>query len=667
MAIYKNITVRGSFVYRKDGNTFFSGKNEDGKNIAIRLLEKEKDEFGNYLRINKNKLSKQLGISINDGVETYIEKNKNLTPEQAKNIREGTHVKLDEILNSKKCFVNFSSANGMYNRVTKTLMLDSFVESIDMDNGNFHSIKLTEFKKGYGRDQLPIQVDMKYKDQNGYTKNLKVGDIGKVPPENIIFIAKPLIPFMSNEDVDYLFDINQNNIAYKYKFIKEKGETPTFQNPHFANETSNITPQLKVSVPKSVLRHVGGEYKVLEDIFKITENKFQVPLSIDGESVRIDGSNLSKFQKSRDVIGACFTHTLNSCANSYAKLFGLLKASAEAIEEAKQVDKFNKIISKMNNETNPNQYYKSLDKLKDLIYKTGIENSPINISTFLSTTDSIKKLKNDPEYKAGYQNSIKKQTNGIVNTVKQNIITQLKIFSASETLSGKSVMKNILERVKPVYDDNKKIVDIDFKVDEKGKTILDYINVQVSGQVPVLKGSQKYPPISLKGMIQNNNIFVPFANRMESGYNMDSNRLFSLLGIPTVISPKRRNVKIDVANDTSEKLVKDNRGRKAGAQKESQNKQNQVSTIDAESQQKVELNAPQEKIQEEDKQEIKTPSSFDVASDVEASAVQAEELKTEEKALSIGIDESEVMSWLEEEAPDAGKAEQMASMPASIF
>jgi hypothetical protein len=698
MAIYKNITAKGK-ILKTDKAVFFQGRNADGLDVTIRFTGEEKNAKGGRLPIEIEAFKTALHSSISDSTAVYIDKNTRLNAQQISDLRNAVDTKSEELFNGEDCLLNFSSAQGFYNKEKKVLVLESEIKSKETKNGVFHSLKVTEFKKDFGRDMLPIEVDLKYKDGRGFSRKMKVGDIGIVKPTDVMMFAEPIKSFTDKENIDYLFDLNANNIEFNRASISGRGETPTFQNQHFTGDKKNITPQLNIFVSKSVLRHLGGEYGAIKSVFELTNNEFKVPLEVNGREVSIDGTNLEEFKKDRDVQNACMSYILSKSGNSYAKLFGFLKVSDDALKEAKDVDKYNKIVTKMQNSTTINKYLEESGKLQALINENGLENSPVGIKTFVSLVDSIKKLNNDATYKKGFEQSLNGMLGNIKTEVENQIKTQIYIYKNSKSESGKKVYENLSKRVEGVFDKEGRITSLDYKKDEKNKGILDYINVSVKGQVPMM-GSETYKAISLKGMINNNPTFTPFGNR-GTAFEIDSKRVLTLLGVPTVATKQKRVINIDVANDTNANLVKDNRGRKkkiaetpttdtpkpktttakvtptpaveTPAVVEVETPQVEAPIVEAPI---VETEAPQVETpiaevevpsveEQSQEQEDSTPTLFDEVDEVEISVADVSSISAEETELGIDIDELE--DWLSEEAPNAGKAEKQQSVTVPSF
>ena len=669
MAIYTNLTFKGKINTTKDGLAVFSGKNSDGQSVVVRLTGDERDSKGSRKSIHINDLKKELKSSIEDSVSAYIDKNKKLSPEQIKALQDNVDKEVDEIVNGKENIFNFSSVSGFYRKEQNAYVLEGAVISKESEKGVFHSLKLTEFKKLFGRDSMPIDVEFKYRSPDGYTRYLKVGDIDKVDPESVMLFGKSVKSFSDKKDIDYLFQINKDSILFNKEAIIKKGENPTFQNPHFQNSSTNITPQLNIYVAKKVLRHVDGELGAIKKVFEMTNNKLQVPLEINGKAIKIDGTNISDFEKEKDVLHASLSYILSKSGNSYAKLLTFLKAPDEAIVEAKDVDKFNRIVEKIKSSTTIDKYFDEVEKLQKALEKKGYENSPVEISTFISTVDSYNKLRNDEMYKKAYHQSMKGFLTDIKKEVEKQIATQVYIYKNSKSLNGQAIYDNILKRVTPKFDEDGKITRIDFNKDEKGKTILDYLDVKAKGQVPIIEANEKYTPTSLKGMINNKVVFSPFANRGKN-YELDDNRILTLIGVPTVATKMKREIKVDIKNDTSENLVKDNRGRPKKSQEPKndvpaspqaqEEKKNSAQSIEEASQsstiatQSATSNESNMQKNSSSVKEVASPSSFEDVSPIEISTKEAVEISSSE---DIGVDLEELNDWLNEEAPNAGKAE----------
>jgi len=672
MAIYTNSTFKGKINSTKDGLAVFSGKNSDGQSVIIRLTSDEKDAKGIRKSISMDNLRNELKSSIEDSVAVYIEKNKSLSPEQIQMLRNNVESEVESILSGKESVLNFSSVSGFYRKEQNTYLLEGAVISKESEKGVFHSLKLTEFKKLFGRDTMPIEVEFKYKSSNGYSKRLKIGNVGDIDPENIMLIGKPIKSFSEQKDVSYLFQLNKDSILFNRDAILKRGENPTFQNPHFQGSKTNIVPQLNIYVAKKVLRHVDGELGAIKKVFEMTNNKLQVPLEINGKPVKLDGTNLSEFEKDKDVLHASLSYILSKSGNSYAKLLTFLKAPNEAIEEAKDVDKFNKIVEKIKSATTIDKYFAEIDKLQVALEKKGYENSPVEMNTFVSTIDSYNKLKNDEMYRKAYHNAMNGFLSDIKKEVEKQISTQIYIYKDSKTANGRAIYDNILKRVTPKFDkEGKKIVGIEFLKDERGNTILDYLDVKVKGQVPIIEANEKYTPTSLKGMINNKVVFSPFGNRGKN-YELDDDKILTLIGVPTVATKVKREIKIDIKNDTSENLVKENRGRPKKSQQKEETKEEAAKNNSVDKVEQSAPNIPQDNsssIKNDEKEEkpsvetekasvsapeVSEPASFEDVPPIEVSTKEAVEISSVE---DIGVDLEELNDWLSDEAPSAGKAE----------
>jgi len=497
-------------------------------------------------------------------------------------------------------------------------------------------------------------MGVKYKNDEGYIRNATIGDLADINAKDAIFIGTPVKTFSTAENYEYLFEINENSIKLNKEMSERNGKTPTFQNPNYADSKDNITPQIRIHTSKSVLRHLSGEYGAIESVFKSTNNKFKIPLTVNGKSIKIDGENLEEFKKDKPILNACMNYVLSKTGDSYEKLFKLLKVDEPATKEAKLVDQFNKVVKKMNEQTTINGYFKETEKLKSLINKYGIKNSPIKIETFVSMLDSRNKYNNDSTYRKGFEKNIKAMLNNIKKEVESAIKTQIMIYKNSPTELGKSIFKKISERVELKYDKDGKNPELEYKKDNNGKTILNYISATVKGQLPMLQ-SEQYPPISLKAAINNNSVFRGFGNRALE--EVDTKKILSLLGVPTVVGNTRREISVDLKNDKNQNLYKDNRGRKA------QPKPNET-PVETPTQTETPVETPTVQTKTPVETPTQTEMSFEnVEEEIEIDNNQAKELQSSEVDISL----EDMEAFLKDSpVPSAGKAEAPSVSAPSI-
>jgi len=674
MAIYRNLTVSGK-VFTRNDKVFFSGKDTNGTVVGIKFKNGDKNTLGVKNDCNLEDFKQSIHDSISTTISTYINKNNRLSASEIQALRESIGEKTEKLLKGEKISFLVASAAGFYDKKAKALALESSIEPVETDKGTFYPIKITEFQ-----NKLPIDMKVKYR-KDDRIRNATLADIDNINPDEAIFIASPVKTLSNAKDYKYLFEINKNSIEFNKKMIEKNGDTPTFQNSNYADSKNNITPQIRVYTQKSVLRHLSGEYGAIESVFKATDNKFKIPLTVNGKSIKIDGDNLEEFKKDKPILNACMTYILSKTGNSYEKLFKLLKVDENAAKEAKVVDQFNHIVKKMNEQTTIKGYFKNTEKLESLIDKYGIENSPINIETFVSMLDSRNKYNNDSSYREGFKKNIKTMLNDVKKEVEKHIKAQIMIYKNSPTELGKSIYAGISKRVELVYDNNGKNPQLEYKKDDKGKTILNYIPIAAKGQLPILR-SEQYPPISLKGAINNNPTFSGFSNR---AIEVDTGKILSLLGIPTVVSKQKREISIDSKNDKNENLYKDNRGRKpaqktetkapvqapAEAQTETKAPAEAQTETKAPTEAQTETKAPTEaqtetkaptEAQTETKAPVQAEISFDTIEEIEVDKDEAKSLQSSEVNISL----EDMEEFLKDPAPSAGKAEAPSVTAPSI-
>ena len=637
MAILKDLTGIGHFVINDEGHCIFAGRDEDNRRISIAMLGKDKSSNGTRLPIQDNDLRELLKESITNSAEAYIRRNKRLSVPDKQKLRSNIPVMVDDFY-KKDSFLNFSSVSGFYSKAAKRWVLSAEAIKIETENGAFFSIKNTTFHNEYGKNYLPVKTKWKHMIEGGRIEDLTYADILNINPQKAYALVEPIKQFMTSSDLDYLLTINENKIKERVEDIKERGEHLTFQKPKTGNTQSNVRPDLKISLQKTILKYVGGEYKALEAILNDDRFNFSIPLKINDKSMTIDKDNLTKNMR-RNLLNVCFEYTLSKCDNSYAKLFKLLNASGEGIQQAVQFDKFKKSVDSIHEARTPKAYNEGIANLKSLIKSVGLTNSPIRFEMPLSTIDSLKKLNNDSSYRIKYNKSMKDFFGSMLENLKENIISQINIYEKSTTPNGIQILENIKSRVEPVIE-NGKTVNVNFKKDEKGKTILDYMKVNVKGQLPILHGNEQYPAKTLKGMINNNIQFTPFGNRGHK-YGIESSRLLNMLGIPTVITRQKQNIEIDIKNDKTSMLVEQQNNVKTATEPTEQvsKKENEKSTVPKET-------------------ESKAMVTFNESKVVEVTQQKAGEIKKEE-TLSIDINEDAMLELLSDmKVPKAGKAEE---------
>ena len=512
MAIFKDITVRGKL--KEDGDKLYlEGKNSDGAKVKVNFTGKNA----------KENLQKILLDGLKKSFSAKARTNYNLSPEERKSYKNGEKAqeKLEEIMKGKDVNFLLNSSAGFYNKDQKAFILKTEPKTIKTKAGhNFNNIKISNFN-----NKVPIDMKIKYRTKEGYIKTARASDIDEIDAYNSMFVASPVKAFTSNEDIDYLFDINKNAVEFKSKMLKDRGIEPVVND--------NVKPQLNLFTQKSILRHLGGERGMIKKVFDKAKDNFSIPLKVRGKDVNITKDNLKDYQKDRAVLNGCAKYIMNTktIENSYEKLFALLGVKDEnAIKEAQQVDEYNNVIQKMKEPMSVEDYLKEAEKLKEMIKRDGFENSPVQIETVVSMLDSKKKLDKDPEYKKDFENGVKALLQKMKQSIDDYITSQIKIYRNSKSDYGKKIYEAISQRVN-LTDEGLKYI-----ANENGRTILNYLPLEVKGQVPMLK-SDDFPPIVLKGAIGNQLLFSGLGNRE---IEPDIKKIMYELSIPSSISKKEQ-------------------------------------------------------------------------------------------------------------------------------
>ena len=522
MGIFTKTTIKGKIGFDDEiGEGYFSGNDLDGNSVLVKLTGSReiRDTNGNVVskakRFNKESFLKDMSEIIELSSRQAIKQN----PSKAHEINENKNSRLSTLQNLEKKDITLliEQANGVYSPDIDKFILTTSALAVKLDEKRkFYPVKLVETNKNL-KQTIPMEIEasamvinrtgfavyqsenkeIKYEKDSPFWKR-KVVTAGDIDSDRVDYSTVKLKgTLLKGVDGDAVDDIYEKNIAY-LSYMSENSEKtfiPSFKN--IANEERGqyFAPKVHLRLVDSEITSVlGGKKNVVEEILQLANNideNFHFELIVDGKQIQVNSESIKGIDDKK-IIGALFEKVVNDLGG-YSKIVdGFIKKGKENITKddlalAKRVDSFKRMVDKLYNSSNIMEYGEQFKKIMTKVKNQKLSNVPLEISTPLSTETFS--LKDDPKYEQARSSVLK----NLLTKMAKDVVTPIErvyskyMLSNSESQYIKDIAKNISERV-DIRRDDKGRVSINYKQNEYGSTMKDFVKLKVYGEVRTDKG-----------------------------------------------------------------------------------------------------------------------------------------------------------------------------------